>query len=241
MSTTALKVGELARRTGLSVRTLHHYDEIGLLSPSRRTPAGHRLYTHGDVARLQEIVSLRQLGFPLDEIKSLLDAPGHEPLRTIEMHADAVREQIDARHRLLDRLDRIAGGLRATGAASGAELVDGIEELTKFEKYYTKEQLDALAERGAQVGEERIREVEAEWPRLMAEVQAEMDKGTDPRSEVVQALARRWMALVEEFTGGDPGIERSLRTMYESESQVHGMETGPMKEMMAYITQALGR
>ena len=56
------KVGELAERTGLSVRTLHYYDEIGLLSPSRRTAAGHRLYTAGDVVRLQQIRSLKQPG-----------------------------------------------------------------------------------------------------------------------------------------------------------------------------------
>jgi DNA-binding transcriptional MerR regulator len=59
----ALKVGELARRTGLTVRTLHHYDEIGLLNPSLHTEAGYRLYTAGDVARLQQVLSLRQLGF----------------------------------------------------------------------------------------------------------------------------------------------------------------------------------
>lgn len=239
MATDALKVGELARRTGLSVRTLHHYDEIGLLSPSRRTAAGHRLYTHGDIARLQEIVSLRELGLALDQIKELLDAPGHAPLRTIETYAAAVREQIAARHRLLERLERIGEAVRGTGAASVAELIDVIKEVAMFEKYYTEEQLSALARRREQIGEERIREVEAEWPRLMAEVQAEMEKGTDPRSETVRALARRWMALVEEFTGGDPGIRQSLGTMYESESQVHGMETGPMREMMAYIKQSL--
>ena len=64
MEPTAIKVGEVAKRTGLSVRTLHHYDEIGLLSPSRRTASGHRLYGAGELARLQQIKSLRQLGLP---------------------------------------------------------------------------------------------------------------------------------------------------------------------------------
>src|SRR6266540_3219671 len=63
------KVGDLARRTGLSIRTLHYYDEIGLLSPSHRTGSGHRLYDVDDVARLQRILSLRQLGFSLEEVK----------------------------------------------------------------------------------------------------------------------------------------------------------------------------
>lgn len=65
----AWKVGDLAGRTGLSVRTLHHYDEIGLLSPSGRTGSGHRLYSAEDVLRLQRIRSLRALGFSLEEIR----------------------------------------------------------------------------------------------------------------------------------------------------------------------------
>ena len=63
------RVGELAGQTGLTVRTLHYYDEIGLLSPSHRSDAGYRLYTAGDVVRLQQIRSLRHLGFALEEIR----------------------------------------------------------------------------------------------------------------------------------------------------------------------------
>lgn len=71
----AWKVGALARATGLTVRALHHYDHIGLLSPSMRTAAGHRLYTPGDLARLYRISLLRRLGFPLEQISSVLDDP----------------------------------------------------------------------------------------------------------------------------------------------------------------------
>src|SRR5207253_3491412 len=81
-----LKVGELARRTGLTIRTLHHYDEIGLLKPSLHTESGHRLYTADDVARLQQIVSLRQLGFALEEVKGCLDRSDFSPLEVIRLH-----------------------------------------------------------------------------------------------------------------------------------------------------------
>ena len=74
------RVGEVAARTGVSVRTLHHYDEIGLLRPGGRTEsvhgAGHRRYTTADLARLQQILSLRQLGFSLDEVADALGKPG---------------------------------------------------------------------------------------------------------------------------------------------------------------------
>jgi DNA-binding transcriptional MerR regulator len=67
------KVGELARATGLTVRTLHHYDEVGLMRPAARTAAGHRLYSAEDVRRLYSIVALRGLGFGLPEVSALLD------------------------------------------------------------------------------------------------------------------------------------------------------------------------
>src|SRR5438045_9670423 len=83
----AYKVGQLAKRTGMSGRTLHHYDAIGLLSPSRRTESGHRLYDRDDVARLQQIKSLRQLGFALEESRELLITKTDlTPLRVSEMH-----------------------------------------------------------------------------------------------------------------------------------------------------------
>ena len=70
-----MKIGDLAQKTGLSIRTLHYYDEIGLLSPSHRTDVGYRLYSNQDIIRLQQIVSLRQLGFSLKEINECLKDP----------------------------------------------------------------------------------------------------------------------------------------------------------------------
>ena len=86
------KIGELARATGLTVRTLHHYDSLGLLRPSERSPAGYRLYGAEDVVRLQKIVSLRRLGFSLDAIRDCLDTPGLSLGRVLEMHLASARE-----------------------------------------------------------------------------------------------------------------------------------------------------
>src|SRR5437660_9091460 len=119
----ALKVGELARRTGLTVRTLHHYDEIGLLQPSLHTETGHRLYTAGDVARLQQVLSLRQLGFSLDEVRDCLDRPGFSPLEVIAVHVARLREQIELQRKLCARLETLAVSLRAAGEVSADEFL----------------------------------------------------------------------------------------------------------------------
>jgi len=86
-----------------------------------------------------------------------------------------------------------------------------------FEKYMTEEQLETLRKRGEAIGPERIKEVQEEWPRLIEEVRVEMERGTDVKSPRVQALAQRWRALVNEFSGGDKAIEGSVANMYRSE------------------------
>src|SRR3954465_15372136 len=103
----ALKGGELARRTGVTIRTLHHYDEIGLLQPSLRTEAGHRLYTAADVARLQQVLSLRQLGFSREEIRDCLARPDCSPVAVIRLHVARLREQIRLQRELCERLEAL--------------------------------------------------------------------------------------------------------------------------------------
>jgi MerR family transcriptional regulator, thiopeptide resistance regulator len=239
----AWKVGELAGRTGLSVRTLHYYDEIGLLSPSRRTEGGHRLYTTADIVRLQEIKSLQQLGFSLKEIRDCLDRPDFPLERVIQLHLSRLRERIELQRRLYALLERVTAWLRSGEDVSSGDfvktVVEVIEMSERLDRYYTPEQLEYLEERRREVGEERIRQAEAEWARLIDRVRAEMEAGTDPSNERVQALARRSMELLQEFTGGDPGIERSLSNMWRQEENIHGFDTREMREMMAYVSEAM--
>jgi DNA-binding transcriptional MerR regulator len=238
----AWRVGDLAGRTGLTVRTLHYYEEIGLLSPSRRTDGGHRLYTTGDVVRLQQIKSLRALGFSLREIRDCLDRPDFPLGRVIQLHLSRLKENIELQQRLCDLLEEVAARLRSGQEISSAEFVDTIMEVIdmseRLNRYYTPEQLEYLAERRRELGEERIRQAEAEWAELVEQVRAEMEAGTDPSDERVRALARRWMGLINEFTGADPGIERSVGDMWQHEEIIHGMDTRQMREMMEYISRA---
>src|SRR6476620_8221294 len=108
MQNEVFQVGELAKRTGVSVRALHHYDEIGLLAPSSRSASRYRLYDREDVVRLQQIKSLRQLGFSLEEIRELLAARRLTPLGVVEMHLQRVKEQMELQRLLLGRLESIA-------------------------------------------------------------------------------------------------------------------------------------
>jgi DNA-binding transcriptional MerR regulator len=242
MKNHGLKVGELAKRTGLTIRTLHHYDEIGLLKPSLHTDSGHRLYTGRDVARLHRIIALKQLGFSLDDVGACLDRRGFSPLEVIEMQCARLREQIALQNKLCDRLEAIAAHLREAGEVSADEFLLTIEEMTMIESYYSPEQLEQLHARKEQLGDERIRQVQNEWPELIAAVRAEMEKGTDPTSPQVLALAKRWLGLVQEFTGGDAGIEQSAKRLWTEKGDHLVAQHGPqfdMRESMAYIGQAI--
>lgn len=234
-----LRVGELAGMTGVTVRTLHHYEEIGLLRPSHRSPAGHRLYAPTDVERLHRIRCLRQLGFSLEEIGGCLDRPGFSLRTVIEMHMERLDAEMELSRKLRNHLGALARALETTGTVSVEEMVRTMDMMERIEKHYSPEQKKKLAERREQIGEERIAQVHHEWGELIALVREQMNKGADPASPGVQALAKRWQGLVEEFTGGDPGIYQSLASLYTKEPQMHTqMGSIPDPGLMEFIARA---
>lgn len=236
-----LKVGELARRTGLTVRTLHFYDEIGLLKPSARTDAGHRVYAPSDVARLQRITSLRQVGLTLEAIGDLLDGREGAPERVIRRHIAHVRQQLSEAEALFARLEHLARVLEARAEPSVDDLLHVIEETVMLEKYYTKEQLEELARRREELGEEGMRRAQQDWADLIAAVKAEKAAGTPADDPRVLELARRWKALIEAFTGGDPGIRQGLQSYWDDQRDAMAERTGIDRELMAWLGPALAK
>ena len=232
-----LKVGALASRTGVSVRTLHHYDEIGLLLPSMRTPSGHRQYVVSDIARLQQIQSLRVMGLSLEEIGRLLDGPGFSAHRVIQLQLVRLEQQITLQKRLADRLKLLAHHLDTSSQISVDELCRIIEATTMMDKYFTPEQLTAMQERGEALGADAIREVEQGWAEIIPAVRAHMAQNTPPTDPALQALAVRWRELVNMFTGGDREVAKNVRTMYQAEhAQINAQHANtPDPAMFAYM------
>jgi DNA-binding transcriptional MerR regulator len=235
MSDDLFKIGDLARRTGVSIRTLHHYDKIRLLSPAHRSQSGHRLYGRREVLRLQQIILLKQIGLSLDEVRKMLNQPEGNVRRVIENHVARLKEQIAVQQYLCRRLEAIAA---RPESVSVQEIIKSIEVMTMFEKYYTKEQLETLKKRAEELGEDKIRAAEAEWPKLIAEVRAELQRGTDPKDPRVQALAKRWNELILGFTGGDPGITQSLKNFYRGEPQFAAQQSLD-GQIFDYVRKAL--
>ncbi|MDP4096385.1 MerR family transcriptional regulator [Paenibacillus sp. P96] len=106
------KVGDLAKLTGLTVRTLRFYDQIGLFSPSDQTDSGHRLYNESDLSRLQQILSLKELGLSLDEVKSLLDGGQISALEIVNLQMARIKEQIKQQQQLLEQLQHVSKSIQ---------------------------------------------------------------------------------------------------------------------------------
>ncbi|WP_020468482.1 MerR family transcriptional regulator [Zavarzinella formosa] len=231
----AVKVGELARRTGLTIRTLHHYDEIGLVTPSLHTESGHRLYASGEITRLQQVISLRQLGFSLDEIRKCLDGPGFSAIEVISLHMSRLREQMELQRRLCDRLEWLDSRLRAAGEVSADEFLKTIEVMTMIEKLYTPEQMKQFEVAGKQVGPEEIQAVQDGWAALLPEVRANL--GLDPASPAARDLAQRWHDLTQQTMRGfqsTPELKQAIADNYK-QGKFEEFTGAPQAADMAFI------
>jgi MerR family transcriptional regulator, thiopeptide resistance regulator len=233
------KVGELAKRTGLTVRTLHHYDQIGLLRPSARTESmhasGHRLYTAADVARLQQIQSLKLLGFALDDIREYLSRSDYDPRRVVRLHLSRVRGQVAELQKLAEKLTVLADALDKAEVVSADEFLTTIEEMTMIEKLYTPEQMKQFEEVAKAVGPDEIQAVQDGWVALMAEVRA--NTHLDPAGPEAQELGRRWEELTERTMRGYqafPDVKQAIADNYKA-GKFEGFTLAPQAADMAFI------
>ena len=232
------KVGELAAATGLTVRTLHHYDEIGLLAPSDRTDSGHRLYSGPDVTKLYRIAALRDLGLSLEDIARWFEQ-GDDPEKLVRRHLEEVQRQLDLNERLRDRLVQILEALNRQEEPDAESFIRTVEVMTMHEKYYTPEQLEQLEVRKQEFGPEAMERAQQEWADLIAEVEAEFNAGTPPSDPKLKPLIERWNKLIEAFTGGDAGIRESLQKVYDAKGPEAASRGMVNPEVMNYMGEAM--
>jgi len=236
------KIGELASAAGLTVRTLHHYDEIELLRPSERSEAGHRIYTDADVRRLYRIISLRQLGFSLADITSMVEVDDADPRAAVRRHLDAVEEQIELQQELRDRLGAILGVLDDSAEPSTRQMLEIMEVMMEIEEYYTPEQREQIRKRGAEADWDEIERNQKEWSQILEDAETAMKAGTPATDPSVQELARRYNELgrwfAAGFTGGDPGMKESLNRLWAEKGDDLHQQFGKGPEVDAYLRHA---
>jgi DNA-binding transcriptional MerR regulator len=226
-----LKVGELAARAGLTVRTLHHYDSIKLLSPSARSDAGYRLYDRDDVARLQQIQALRAFGMALADIGAYLDSPAASPLAIVERQLSALDRQIAEAAHMREQLLRLRTRLAAGEETDLSIWLTTLERMTMYEKYFSKEEL-------ARLPLYQNRAAQAEWQELVAHAQSLIERGVVPDTREAMAFAERWLGCVERDSGGDPAFILRLTAMTGQDPEAQ-KELGLSPALLAYMRTAI--
>ncbi|WP_104202859.1 MerR family transcriptional regulator [Billgrantia saliphila] len=226
-----LRIGELAKRSGLTIRTLHHYDDIGLLVPSTRSEAGYRLYSRRDIARLHRIQALRSLGVSLADIGDLLDRPEPPLANIVERQIGMLEERIAQQTRLLDRLQRLHRQFVDTEEPDLTEWLNTLELMTMYDRYFSRDELDRLP----------LYQVEATqqpaWREMIEAAEALLARNVSPQDPKAQTLAARWMAQLERDTAADPTLFDKLNAMHANEPAAQ-QQLGVSPQVTEYMTRA---
>ncbi|GLY50935.1 MerR family transcriptional regulator [Lentzea sp. NBRC 102530] len=230
---TRWSVGDLAKASGLTVRTLHHYDEIGLVVASERTSSGHRRYTPDDVRRLYQVRSLRQLGLSLAEVRSALSrSDSLRPLFEAQLAAlTAQARQVEA---LRSRLTALLDG------HTTESLLSTLEMMSVYESYFTSDQLADLRSRAASMGPEAVEALKASWLELVRQLRQHMADGTPATDPRVADLVRQWDELGARFTGGDAAIQAAAqRSWNENKTSISTQIGWPADDgLVDYVNRA---
>ena len=244
---TALTVGQVAEQFGVTVRTLHHYDQIGLLVPGERTPAGYRQYTAADITRLQHVVVYRRLGFPLEEIALLLDEPSVDVSEHLRRQRLAVLSRLDEMRDLVTAID-----LALEREMSGIKLTKG-EQKELFG--------DGFSDGYAEEAEQRWGETEAwrqsqrrtstyskqDWVQIKAEMEAAetafvaaMDASLPATSEEAMDAAEQSRLHIEKwFYDITPEFHRNLGDMYIADPRFTKTYEDIKPGMAQYVRDAI--
>ena len=215
-------VGAVATLTGVSVRTLHHYDHIGLVVPSVRTSAGYRGYTDADIERLHLVLVYRSVGLPLDEIRTVLDDPAADVLAHLKRQRELLLEHAERLQHTIKAVEEVMNAHRDSIQLSAEEQVE-IFGTTAFSEEYAVEAEERWGDTDAwKQSRQRVAQLtKQDWLNIKAEgdallealAQAKRD-GVTPGSAEANELGARHRASIERFYDCGEEMHRNLVEMY---------------------------
>jgi DNA-binding transcriptional MerR regulator len=247
-------IGDLAKASGVTVRTLYYYDEIGLVTASDRTAAGHRRYTEDDVRRLYRVRALAQLGLSLDEVAKVLER-GAEDLTALRDLLQAQLTDLEVRTRQLAevkaRVQGLVDQLAGETMPEPARFLSTLELIAHLYGNLSGVQRDALAERRAELGDDTVEALRSEWVTIVRELKRHLAAGTPPEAPAVRELAARWQRITGEFRTGRAHLDEQIGAASGVTWQKHGpriseymservdwLEPGDMVAIVDYVRRA---
>ncbi len=241
-----MTVGRVAAATGVSVRALHHYDAIGLLRPSGRSTAGYRLYTPGDVERLQHVVVYRRLGFSLEEVGQLLASPG-DVAEHLRRQRDAVTARLQEDTALLAAIERALevrmSGMQLTRQEQREVFGEGFNEdyqAAAQERWGETEAWAQSQARTARYSKADWVAVKAEGDALNADFAAALAAGEPADGDVATAVAERHRRHVcERFSEMSHAMHRSVSQLYVDDPRFTATYEAVAPGLAAYVRDAV--
>lgn len=211
-------VKQLSTLAGITPRTLHHYDQIGLLKPSRKGENGYRYYGEESLWRLQQILLYRELGLPLEEIKRIMGRRDYNVLSALEQHREELARRVARLQRLIQTVDETIHHLKGNQPMNNKQIFAGFseEEQEKYaleaEQLYDAETVRDSNRRWKAYGKEKQQQILAEAGEIYQDMIAALPKGAD--SPEAQAVVARWRKNMEYFW--TPNLEQlqGLAEMY---------------------------
>ena len=197
-------VKKLADIAGISVRTLHYYDELGILKPKSRTASGYRCYDDDAVMRLQQIMFFRELGFGLDEIGKILKDPAFDVVEALQSQKMLLSKKAERINGLIKTIEKTINNLKEETEMPIKEYYEGFSE-EQIEKYrqevrqrWGEKTLKDSEERVMNMGKEKFKQVQDEGGAIFKAICDNMPKGYD--SKEVQELVAKWRNWLENFS-----------------------------------------
>lgn len=221
MNETRFSVRQLADMAGVSARTLHYYDEIGLLRPQRNPDNGYRIYDRAALLRLQQILFLRELGLSLEEIQAVLDQPDFNLVQSLEAHKEALHTRKVRLERLIQTVQRTINYLKGTIDMEEKNLFDGFseEKQREYEKQveekYGNKYLNISQQRWGSYPEEKKKAILAEGNQVYLDMVKAIPAG--PESAQAQEGIARWHQHMRNFYDPTPEIMLGLGDGYNND------------------------
>lgn len=233
-------IGQLSKHTGVTVRTLDYYDEIGLLTPSAKTSGGHRLYDEDDVMRLQQILALKYMRFSLEQIKEHLKDSTMTWKQSIKKQIDMVRQEQERLQILEKALQGVSYSIEFEGDINWSIVFRIIQLFQKeyedvfdqYKEYLTSEDIAKLMQFNNELTEEDI----TEWMASIQAIKKHID--LDPSSVKARTLVERWATLADSMFAGDEELLGNMWKSMENKDNIdqEGIAFYPMdREFIGFI------
>lgn len=244
-------VSELAKLSGVSVRTLHHYDEIGLLKPATVGANGYRYYGHKEMLRLQQILFHRELGFSLEEIRLALDAPGFDLKAALRTHRARLMAEARRYRALVKTLDQTLAALEGETEMEDKAIYRGFpaEKQAAYEVWLedrfgpeARTEIEASKARMAGLSQAQFDAFVAEAEAIEAAMAKAMADGLPPDSAATATIIRRHHAWIARSWRRDPDRQAYLvlAAMYGDHPDFRARYEGRAAGLTDYLTAAMG-